>query len=93
MLVIALVTLCLGAALAQFFRVFVLVPSTIVGLVLLVVAGLFSGHGLLYATLESALLAFDLQLGYLVGYFVKRLIEDARAVRLLGIGERKRTIL
>jgi hypothetical protein len=72
MVVVGLTALCLGAALARYFSVFVLVPSTVIATASVATIAWLGGHGMLYVALASAIAAFSLQLGYFAGLFVER---------------------
>ncbi len=81
MIVIGVLGLCIGAALAQNFRVLVLVPSCAVATGLVVVLGLAKGYYWVDTLVLSVEIACALQFGYLIGLSVKRLfVKDPRTV-------------
>jgi hypothetical protein len=61
------VSLALGVTLGQIFRVFVLLPTSLVVAVLTVGAFQLNGHGLLYTLFETGAVLTALQLGYVLG--------------------------
>jgi hypothetical protein len=82
MIIIGVFGLCLGAALAQNFRVLVLMPGAILAIMLVMVLELVSGNDFLDTLLASGMVACALQFGYLLGLFVKSFFADQKAARM-----------
>jgi hypothetical protein len=71
MVLIGLLGLCVGALLAQHFRVRILVPATIVAVVGLAIAEIASRQNFVQGLLAGGTAACTMQVGYLLGLFVK----------------------
>ena len=82
MIIVGVFGLSIGAALAQNFRVLILVPSAIIAAMLVMVLELVSGRSLVDALLAAGVVTCALQLGYLLGLFVKRVVADPKAARM-----------
>src|SRR4029077_12075601 len=82
MLTPAIISFLVGLALAQRFKVLVLIPAILLTLVFAVVAGL-SGAAAGWASALTAVGAITgVQIGYLIGIAIRQLILSARAHRL-----------
>jgi hypothetical protein len=81
MIVIGLIVLCRGAILAQYFRVLILVPATIMATAAVAAMELVSGDYRVDALLGGGEVACALQFGYLLGLSVKRSVTDPRVVQ------------
>jgi hypothetical protein len=75
---IALMTLCIGAALGLRFRIFVLLPAILLGLFVYTACGLAQGTTIWSITLTNVVGATCLQFGYLAGALLKFLIFAGR---------------
>jgi hypothetical protein len=82
MIVIGVFGLCLGAALAQSFRVLALVPGAIGAIMLVTAFELSSGNDFLDTLLASGMVACALQFGYLLGLFLKSFFADQKTARM-----------
>lgn len=82
MVIVGVFGLCFGAALAQNFKVLVLLPWAIMAIALVMVIELVSGNYLVDALLASGEVACALQFGYLLGLSVKHFfVTDPKVVR------------
>jgi membrane protein DedA with SNARE-associated domain len=72
MLVLAVVSLLVGAALGQRFTVMILVPGTVVVLALSIAAGVTHANTAWSIALTTAIAATSMQIGYLIGIGVYR---------------------
>jgi hypothetical protein len=79
MAILAAVGLLSGLVLAQFFKAFVLLPSTVAGLVSIVITDLAVGHSLNRLMIGCACVAFALQFGYLLGVVLRGLLVSAQS--------------
>jgi len=84
MIVVGLAVLCLGAGLAQYFRVLILIPSTMIVMASVATADLLmaSFTTISYFLCVSAGLACALQFGYLSGLILQRLVSGQKKVSL-----------
>ena len=74
MVVIATVIFALGIILAQFYRVFILAPATIVVVLCVSIVEMVGGHSAVHAFLSCSLAAFALQSGFLAGSSLNHVI-------------------
>lgn len=63
----ALITLCIGAALGLRFRVFVLIPAILATVLVVTTGGLVHGTGIATIAIMNVICAACLQFGYLGG--------------------------
>ena len=75
---VALMMLCIGSALGLRFRVFVLLPAILLGLLVCTACGLAQGITIWSITLTNVAGATCLQFGYLGGALLKFLIFAGR---------------
>jgi hypothetical protein len=80
MLTFVLISLLVGLVLGHRFKVLVLLPAIAIAMLAMVVAQI-AGADRWPTTLTAAAAVVVLQLGYLAGYGVRRLIAAARASR------------
>jgi hypothetical protein len=57
----------LGISLGRVFKVLILVPASVLGIVLIAIYYFFVGHSLLGLLLQTAVLITSLQVGYVAG--------------------------
>jgi hypothetical protein len=67
MVVVTLLAFALGIALSQLFRVYVLMPFTAAGVVILTWLDIVAGHGLAQMFYTALIASFTLQSGFLFG--------------------------
>jgi hypothetical protein len=78
MVVETVLAFALGIALAQFFRVYVLAPTTIAGLGGLIWLEVASGHSLAHTLAAVVLVSISLQSGFLSGIFLGGFVVRAK---------------
>src|SRR5262249_2043195 len=81
MFLLGIISLLIGAVLAQRFKIMVLVPATATVLIAAVVAGLAQAHTAWWVALAAALVASSMQVGYIVGLGVRYVLEAPLADR------------
>jgi hypothetical protein len=74
MVVIAALVFALGIALAQFYRVLVLLPATVVVVLGVSIFEVTGAHGIAHMLLSCWLVAFALQSGFLAGSSLSHVI-------------------
>jgi len=84
MLTPAIISFLVGLALAQRFKVLVLIPVILLTLIFAVVAGLSGAAAGWASALTAVIVITDLQIGYLIGIAVRQVMLSARAHRLRG---------
>lgn len=81
MTLLAIIGALAGAVFGLRCKVLVLVPTILIALIIVTAAGLARGHDAWSIMLASALIATVLQLGYLVGVFMRFTMAGARRAR------------
>jgi hypothetical protein len=81
MTTIAILGGLLGAVFGLRFKVLILVPAILLGMIVVTATGLTRGDGTLAILLAAALVATALQLGYLGGIFTRFVMAASRAPR------------
>jgi hypothetical protein len=82
MIVIGAFGLCFGVALAQNFKVFVLIPSSVVAISIVLILEFAKGNYFVDALLACVEVIFALQFGYLAGLPIRCLfVKGPKAVR------------
>jgi len=71
--------LLLGAVLGTRFRVFVIIPAAIFGLILVALVAVVKGAAISSVVIAIVTYAISLQIGYLVGLFTRYLMVATRA--------------
>ena len=82
MLTPAIISFLVGLALAQRFKVLVLIPAILLTLVFAVVAGLSGAAAGWASALTAVIVITGLQIGYLIGIAIRQVMLLARAHRL-----------
>jgi hypothetical protein len=78
MVVETVLAFALGIALSQFFKVYVLAPTTIAGLAALIWLEAASGHSVAHALGAVVLVSFALQSGFISGTFLGGFVVRAK---------------
>ena len=81
MILLGIISVLIGAVLAQRFKIMVLVPATATVLVAAVAAGLAQAHTAWWVILAAALVATSMQVGYIVGLGIRHVLEAPLADR------------
>ena len=79
MVMLLLSMLCIGAALAARFKVFVLIPAIGLAFILVLAGGIAHGDGASTILIAGALASISLQVGYLCGIVMRHGITEIRA--------------
>lgn len=81
MMILSMISLLVGAALGQRFKVMVLMPATAIVLVLAAVAGITQGQTAWSIVLMAAAAATSMQMGYLIGIGTRHVLAAVRSSR------------
>ena len=77
MILLSIVSLLAGLALAQHFKVMVLVPASVIVLVLAVGTGATQAHTVWSVILMTAAAATSIQIGYFIGIGIRHFVATA----------------
>jgi ABC-type transporter Mla maintaining outer membrane lipid asymmetry permease subunit MlaE len=75
MLLLAMISLLVGAVLAQRFKIMILIPATEIMLVAAVGAGVAQAHAVWWTILTIAAAGASMQLGYVIGLGILHILE------------------
>jgi hypothetical protein len=81
MVLVAIISLLIGAVLAQLFKIMVLMPATAMVLVTVVAAGVAQAHTAWWTILMAAAASASVQVGYTVGVGIRYVLEAPLADR------------
>jgi hypothetical protein len=80
-IILAMVSLLVGAVLGQHFKVMILIPAIVIGLVVAVVTGITNANAAWSIVLMAVASATSMQIGYLVGIGIRHLLAVAPSSR------------
>jgi membrane protein DedA with SNARE-associated domain len=81
MILLGIISVLIGAVLAQRFKIMVLVPATATMLIAAVAAGLAQAHTGWWVVLAAAIVGTSMQVGYIVGLGIRHVLEAPWADR------------
>ena len=75
MILLVIISLLVGAVLAQRFKIMVLVPATAILIVAAVISGFMQSHNASWTILIAAAGGVSMQIGYIIGLGIRYVLE------------------
>jgi hypothetical protein len=81
MILLGMISVSIGAVLAQRFKIMILLPATVMVLMTAVAAGIAQTHTAWWAIMVAAIVGISMQVGYIVGLGIRHVLEAPLAHR------------